>query len=150
MERNEFIKKALAGAAALFVANWGTLAEIRKYKDPEKPLLTEANLNRFFNNWDLRKRDGTLELAITDTSAFLEQNFSLSPQQQQTIRNMKPEDWTLIQSIITDAREDKGKLNFKFVNPTRGECRTEVRLMKSVKSGRDIANETEIRKHVVN
>ena len=148
MKRNDFLKKALAGTAALFAVNWGTLAEIREYKHPDKPLLTEANLNRFFSNLELRRSDGSLEEAMTDTKAFLDKNFSISPQQKLTIERMTVADWENIKSIVTDARDQKGLLQFKFENVRRAECRTNMMLVKQ--NVQNLSNKKlEIRKYVI-
>lgn len=132
MKRSDFFKTTAAGVAALFAANWGTLAQIRQYKHADKPLLTEANLNRLVGKWQAEKKNGPFREAITNTKEFLDKYFSISPQQRETIARLSEDQWKEIQSVLQDVLEKKGTLNFKFlnINAVRTECRTEMKLMK--------------------
>ena len=117
MKRDQFLGNVLAGTAALYAANWETMAQIREYKHPNKPLLTEANLNRFFGKCKDEKNLLPFEEAINYTKVFLEKYFSISQEQKNTISRMNADNWENIQSIIKDAREDKRIVDFKFENP---------------------------------
>lgn len=148
MKRNQFIRHALAGTAALFAANWGTLAQIREYKQQDKPLLTEANLNRFFDKCKAENNFLPFDEAAKDTRGFLEKYFSISPEQKKTIARMNEENWKNIQSVIKDARNDKGLLNFKFVQSRgQGYCSTEIRLMQKSSNTKNLIQRTGIKQN---
>ncbi len=116
MDRRVFLKKNLSGAfAAAFLVNWGTIDQIRQYIQDDKPLLTEKNLNRFFAKAS-RKGDLSTHLnhANENTLEFLENNFSLSPMQQKTVKGFTTEDLQQLKELIKTAL-DEGKVpTFNF------------------------------------
>jgi hypothetical protein len=156
MKRNDFLR-GIAGAAALFAANWGTMAQIRLYKQEDKPLLTASNLNRLFTKWEEEKNDGPLKEAATDTRAFLDKYFSISPQQRRTIARMKETDWQNIKAVINDTRQKKGTVDFQFVEKQGEQCQTQLRLVKKELTRQQVKNKpaveitrtTELKKVIV-
>src|SRR5579864_1844160 len=130
MNRRTFLKQnaaLLIGSG--FLANWGTRAQIKTYKQPGKPLLTEANLNRFFE--ETRSR-GELSKhahhARTDVSDFLHANFSLSPQQEATLAKLTPAQRNQLDEVLARAEQPGASVNFKFVaNPKQ--CATHVNVV---------------------
>ena len=126
MDRRSFLKgEAAFLLGSLFVANWGTPAQIRQYKQAGKPLLTEANLNRFFE--EARSRGDLSRHARqgrADVSGFLHANFSLSPQQETTLANLTLAQRAQLGELLSHAEEPGAALNFKFVNSAR--CQTQV------------------------
>jgi hypothetical protein len=118
MDRRSFLKRnAALLIGGVFVANWGTRAQIRKYKQEGKPLLTEANLNRFFeaarSRGDLSKHARHVRTDVTD---FLHANFSLSPQQETTLAHLTPAQRGQLDQLMSRAEEPGAAVNFKFVN----------------------------------
>lgn len=127
MDRRSFLKgEAAVLLGGLFVANWGTRAQIRQYKQAGKPLLTEANLNRFFES---AKSRGDLvrhaRHARTDVSDFLHSNFSLSSQQETTLAGMTPAQRVQLNELLSHAEEPGAGVNFKFLNNAHV-CQTHV------------------------
>lgn len=121
MNRRTFLKINLAATAFGFLGNWGTLAQIRAYKQLDKPLLTERNLTRLFADAQVAGTFGDLvQEAHTDIPAFLQKHFSVSPNQRLTINAFTPDRISRIKEALAFAQEKKGSLNFKFVNTS--EC----------------------------
>lgn len=126
MDRRSFLKGKAAFLGGLFVANWGTRAQIREYKQAGKPLLTEANLNRFFEAARSRGELGKhVQHARSDVSGFLHSNFSLSPQQETTLARLTPAQRTQLNELLSGAEGPGAALRFKFVNNART-CQTQV------------------------
>lgn len=124
MDRRVFLKKNLSGAfGAAFLANWGTIDQIRQYIQQDKPLLTEKNLNRFFATASRKKElDTHLRHANENTVQFLEDNFSLSPMQQKIVKNFTNEDLQQLQELIKTALDEKIVPTFKFGIKRAEEC----------------------------
>jgi len=124
MDRRTFLETNLAAASAFgFLANWGTMAEIRAYKVQGKPLLTENNLNRFFAAANDR---GSLSAIVQEANgnlpAFLDRYFSVSPEQKITIAGFTPERSSRVKEALTYAAVNRSIPNFKFVNIPRQTC----------------------------
>lgn len=135
MKRNDFLKKAFAGAVAVFALGRQAFSRLTDPAGQRKPPLTPGNLNRFFAKYEQGNADRSLNLAITDAKAFVEKHFSyISPQQKERIGKIKKEDWEGIQSVINDLKLKKGRIEFTFINkPGIGdwvaECDIEARLL---------------------
>lgn len=123
MDRRNFIRTNITGiVTAGFIANWGTVSQIRNYLDQEKPLLTENNLNRFFTksarNKELEKHIGE---AIESLGRFLDNYFSASPAQQKMIENFHEEDRQQLTELLKQAAEERKIPVFRFGAGRQGE-----------------------------
>ncbi len=117
MDRRTFLETNLATASAFgFLDNWGTLDQIRAYKQPNKPLLTESNLTRLFSD---AKTHGTLGALVLEANqnipAFLEKHFSTSPEQKKTIAGFTPERTFRIKEALNYASANQASPAFRFV-----------------------------------
>lgn len=139
MNRRQFAGNLAALASAGFFANWGTAAEIRGYKSKDKPLLTEKNLNRLFeeaaaagNLEELTKR------AHGNVAEFLDSQFSLSPNQQKMVAEFKREDIAALNHVLLASAREKRAPQFAFGaggKTTVAEC-AKTRVHLEAKAGR--------------
>lgn len=136
MKRNDFLKKAIAGTVALFSFGWAALARKSEDKKSEKPPLTPGNLNKFFAKYERNRADQPLNESIADAKTFVDKYFSyISPEQKTRIGQIKKEEWRQIQSILSDMKQRKGTVDFKFINKEGmpdivANCQIEIRLQK--------------------
>lgn len=152
MKRTEFLRNALAGTSALFAAKWGTFAQIREYKQQEKPLLTAANLTRLFARSAEANNGIPFDTILADPKAFLHQNFSISPQQRVVIDKISEADWKSTKDVIQEIKKRKGKADFKFIAISEeGDCKTHIRLLKiRMNKGTNVENEVVVKEVVIN
>ena len=121
MNRRFFLKRNVTGLlTAGFIANWGTMEQIRNYMNEEKPLLTENNLNRFFarsaRNKELKNHT---DEAVENLGNFLDHYFSPSPAQRKMIESFIEEDRQRLNRLLRQSSEENKIPQFKFGN--RGE-----------------------------
>lgn len=118
-------------------------------KPEEKPLLTDGALNRFFAECEEERNDGPLNEAIADTRSFVEKYFSyISPQQRDRIAKLKREEWGGIQAILSEVKQGRGSVEFKFINKPGipeivQECAIQTRLLEKGNT------QAELRKFVI-
>ena len=149
MKRNVFIKKAITGTVALFAFK-GFVFGKRQGKNPQdKPILTDGALNRFFAKCDEENNLRPYDEAIGNTRAFIEKYFNYkTDRQKERIRQFRRSEWRGIQGILSDAKQKRGTVDFKFINKPGmpdeiAECQIVVKL---IQSG---IRQTELKKFII-